>query len=86
MKLLLLEPDPHLGERLQQSLESEGFVVDVVGTLADARRTATEADYAAIVMDLLDPVRGPMRATGAAQAEEATLNASGPSDVEVWFG
>ena len=86
MRLLLLEPDPRLGRRLQQSLESDGFVVDVVGTLADARRTATEADYAAIVMDLLEPVRPPMRATGATEAEGAAIDAPGSSDIEVWFG
>lgn len=93
MRLLLVEPDTHLAERLQESLESEGYVVDLAGTLADARRTAAGADYAAIVMDLFETDRAPSapdgtRAPAASRAPAArtTPDESGSLDVEIWFG
>ena len=52
--LLLVEPDIHLAERLQESLESEGYIVDLVGSLAEARETVGAADYAAVLMDLYE--------------------------------
>jgi CheY-like chemotaxis protein len=87
MRLLLVEPDTRLAERLQESLESEGYVVDLVETLAEARETVGGADYAAVLMDLYEtpPALWPgdhRYGSGPRTADEAT---SSP-DTDIWFG
>lgn len=87
MRLLLVEPDAQLGERLQQSLESEGYLVDRVGSLAEARTSVIGAKYSAVLMDIHGPdssrsqVRHRMRADA-----ETTLEIVGSLDVDLWFG
>jgi CheY-like chemotaxis protein len=87
MRLLLVEPDTRLAERLQESLESEGYVVDLVETLAEARETVGGANYAAVLMDLHEtpPTLWPgdrRYGSGPRTADEA---ASSP-DTDIWFG
>jgi CheY-like chemotaxis protein len=87
MRLLLVEPDTHLAERLQESLESEGYIVDLVGSLAEARETVGAADYAAVLMDLYETQPAVLRADhrhgarlGSADDKTASL------DADIWFG
>jgi CheY-like chemotaxis protein len=87
MRLLLVEPDTRLAERLQESLESEGYIVDLVETLAEARETVGGADYAAVLMDLYErpPTLWPgdhRDGSGPGTADDAT---SSP-DTDIWFG
>ena len=87
MRLLLLEPDRHLAERLQESLESEGYVVDIVETPADARHSTAEGDVPAIATE--SPGSAPSPAT-ADQATVLDVRATTASplelDIEIWFG
>jgi DNA-binding response OmpR family regulator len=87
MRLLLVERNPHLAERLQESLESDGYVVDVVGSLADALPDGSRAHYAAILMDFLEPLRSPTAARISTEADKrTTTDRSRPHDEEIWFG
>jgi ActR/RegA family two-component response regulator len=71
MRLLLVEPDALLAERLQESLESEGYDVDLVETLSEARHTVNAIDYAAVLMDL---------------HLNSTVDEASSLDVDIWFG
>ena len=87
MRLLLVEPDPRLAGQLQESLESEGYVVDLVGSLAEARETVGAADYAAVLMDLYEtqPAALPgnhRHGSRLGSADDTTL----PLDADTWFG
>lgn len=86
MRLLLVEPDTHLAERLQESLESEGYIVDLVGSLSEARETVGAADYAAVLMDLYETepaVLGDDRhRTRSGSAGDTTSSL----DADTWFG
>jgi hypothetical protein len=87
MRLLLVEPDTRLAERLQESLESEGYVVDLVETLAEARETVGGADYAAVLMDLYETRPAPWPGghrygSGPRSADDATSSL----DTDTWFG
>jgi DNA-binding NtrC family response regulator len=87
MRLLLVEPDTDLAERLQESLESEGYVVDLVGSLAEARETVGGADYAAVLMDLYEtqPAALPgnhRHGSRLGSADDTTW----PLDADIWFG
>jgi len=87
MRLLLVEPDAFLAERLQESLESEGYEVDLVETLAQARATVHAADYAAVLMDLHDtqPALWPgdrRYRSGQRSAGDTTW----ALDADIWFG
>jgi hypothetical protein len=87
MRLLLVEPDPHLAERLRGSLESEGYVVDLVGTLAEARETVGVADYAAVLMDLYETQ--PAFSPGHDRLEpdlRSAADATSSLDTDIWFG
>ena len=87
MRLLLVEPDAFLAERLQESLESEGYEVDLVETLAQARATVQAADYAAVLMDLHDTQLalwpGDRRYRSARRSAGDTTSAL---DADIWFG
>ena len=52
MRLLLIEDDLNLAHQLQHNLEASGYIVDVSGTLSDARYMTNEISYDIIVMDL----------------------------------
>ena len=86
MRLLLVEPDAQLAERLRDSLESDGYLVDLVETLADARKSVIGVEYAAVLMDLYDPV-GPVRTASDRRARpEARADDPTALDVDLWFG
>ena len=87
MRLLLVEPDTSLAERLQESLESEGYDVDLVETLAEARATVGGADYAAVLMDLheIQPASLP-RLDPSARDRRAVGDTPSALDVDIWFG
>jgi CheY-like chemotaxis protein len=87
MRLLLVEPDTFLAERLQESLESEGYVVDLVGTLAEARATVGGADYAAVLMDLheMQPASRPRVDPSGPDLRPAGDTPSA-LDADIWFG
>ncbi len=52
MRVLLIEDDQRLTTALGESLRSEGYAVDVVGTAEDGRWMATEVPYDTIVLDV----------------------------------
>lgn len=52
MRLLLIEDDLNLAHQLQHNLEASGYIVDVSGTLSDARYMTNEISYDIIIMDL----------------------------------
>ncbi len=87
MRLLLVEPDADLAERLQESLESEGYVVDLVGSLAEARKTVGAGDYAAVLMDLYEtePAVLPRNHRHGPRLGSADDTTS-PLDADIWFG
>jgi len=87
MRLLLVEPGADLAERLQESLESEGYVVDLVGSLAEARETVGAADYAAVLMDLYETEpavlpRNHRHGSRLGSADDTTSSL----DADIWFG
>ena len=87
MRLLLVEPDPRLAGQLQESLESEGYVVDLVGSLAEARETVGAADYAAVLMDLYETEPAVLRGnhwhgSRLRSADDRTSSL----DADTWFG
>ena len=87
MRLLLVEPDAQLGERLQQSLESEGYLVDRVGSLAEARTSVIAARYSAVLMDIHGPDSSRSPGGDRVTADvETTLETVGSLDVDLWFG
>jgi CheY-like chemotaxis protein len=87
MRLLLVEPDTHLAERLQESLESEGYIVDLVGSLAEARETVGEADYAAVLMDLYETQPAVLRGDHRHGARlRSADNTTSSLDADIWFG
>jgi len=87
MRLLLVEPDTSLAERLQESLESEGYDVDLVETLAEARATVGGANYAAVLMDLheIQPASLPRPQPSGRDLRSADDTPSA-LDVDIWFG
>ena len=65
MRLLLVEDERRLADRLARGLREEGFAVDTVATAAAAREQAAGAEYDLILLDLglpdgsgLDLLRG----------------------------
>ena len=57
MRLLLVEDDAKLVRALRRGLEREGYAVDVSADGDDALQQATEADYDAVVLDVMLPGR-----------------------------
>ncbi|GMU65993.1 MAG: DNA-binding response regulator [Acidobacteriota bacterium] len=55
MRLLVVEDERRLADRVARGLREEGFAVDVAGDLAAARDRAIESDYDLAVLDLLLP-------------------------------
>lgn len=51
MRILLIEDDDVLSDGIVAGLSLEGFEVDAVGTLADARAVTT-GDYAGVILDI----------------------------------
>lgn len=51
MKILLVEDDPDLGPPLAARLGRDGFIVDHVATLGDAREAVLGARYRAVLLD-----------------------------------
>jgi hypothetical protein len=87
MRLLLLEPDRHLAERLQESLESDGYVVDILEAPNDTWRRTGEGDEAA------RGTESPDSAPPSSTADRPTVldvRSTGEQslalDIEIWFG
>ena len=57
MKILIVEDDPSLCERLSNDLSQRGYAVDVASNGVDAEHLGTEWPYDAIVLDLGLPQR-----------------------------
>ena len=55
MRLLVVEDERRLAERLGAGLREEGFAVDVAANLGNARDRAIESEYDVIVLDLKLP-------------------------------
>ncbi len=55
VRILLVEDDKHLAATVKRGLENEGYAVDVALDGIDGKWLATEADYDAIVLDILLP-------------------------------
>jgi two-component system, OmpR family, response regulator len=55
MRLLVVEDEPRLALLLKRGLEQQGYSADVTGDGAEALWLATEADYDAIVLDVMLP-------------------------------
>jgi two-component system, OmpR family, response regulator len=55
MRLLVVEDDPRLALLLKRGLEQQGYSADVAADGAEALWLATEADYDAIVLDVMLP-------------------------------
>ena len=52
MRLLVVEDEHRLAERLARGLREEGFAVDVAGTAETARRRGDGTDYDLVLLDL----------------------------------
>jgi two-component system OmpR family response regulator len=60
MRILLVEDEARLAEKVARGLREEGHVVDVCGTAADARRQVLDVAYDVVVLDwMLPDVDGP---------------------------
>jgi two-component system, OmpR family, response regulator len=55
MRLLVVEDEPRLALLLKRGLEQQGYSADVTGDGTEALWLATEADYDAIVLDVMLP-------------------------------
>lgn len=52
IKVLVLDDEPIVGERLKASLERDGFLCDAFTSSRDALRKLKEEDYDALITDL----------------------------------
>ena len=57
MRILLVEDDPALGERVRDELRRRGYAVDLVASGIDAQHLGSEQTYDAVVLDLGLPDR-----------------------------
>ena len=55
MPLLLIEDEEHIAFSLEYNLSEEGYEVDTVGTLADARQKLDERGYDIVILDVMLP-------------------------------
>ncbi len=55
MRLLLIEDDPEIVRVVRRGLEAEGFSIDVANSGSDGLWHAREAEFDAIILDLLMP-------------------------------
>jgi two-component system OmpR family response regulator len=55
MRVLLVEDDVKLVRALRRGLEREGYAVDVASTGGEALSQASDADYAALILDVMLP-------------------------------
>lgn len=55
MKVLLLEDDARLAALITRGLTRAGHVVDVAGTIAEARWTIAESEHAVYILDVMLP-------------------------------
>ena len=51
MRVLLVEDEPHLARLIRRNVTASGFLVDQVGSLADATEAAKLAPYALVLLD-----------------------------------
>jgi two-component system OmpR family response regulator len=70
MRLLVVEDEARLALLLKRGLEEQGYVVDVTGDGAEALWLATEADYGAIVLDVMLPGLDGLEVTRRLRASE----------------
>ena len=55
MRLLLVEDERRLAARLAAGLREEGFAVDTAGSLREAARLASDAEYDLVLLDWMLP-------------------------------
>jgi two-component system, OmpR family, copper resistance phosphate regulon response regulator CusR len=55
MRILVIEDEPQLGDRLKKGLEENGYAVDVASDSAEGRYLSAERDYALILLDVMLP-------------------------------
>ena len=55
MRLLVVEDEHRLADRLARGLREEGFAVDIASTTTQARDLAVETDYDLVLLDLKLP-------------------------------
>jgi DNA-binding response OmpR family regulator len=55
MRILVVEDEDRIADAVKRGLEAEGFAVDVAATGTDGLWLATEADYDAIILDIMLP-------------------------------
>lgn len=69
MRILLVDDEVRLADGVRRGLEAEGMVVDVAHDGAEGLRKATDADYDAIVLDVMMPVMSGYRVCQALRAD-----------------
>jgi two-component system OmpR family response regulator len=69
MRLLVAEDEARLALLLKRGFEQQGYCVDVTGDGAEAQWLATEADYDAIVLDVMLPSADGLEVTRRLRAE-----------------
>jgi DNA-binding response OmpR family regulator len=57
MRLLLIEDDPHLSQRLRSSLEMAGYAIDITASGVEGEFLGREFDYDVVILDLGLPDR-----------------------------
>ena len=70
MRLLVVEDEPAMADSIRRGLEAEGFAVDVAETGTDGLHLAREAEYDAIVLDLMLPGLNGFRVCQTLRAED----------------
>ncbi|RST53340.1 response regulator [Variovorax sp. DXTD-1] len=55
MRILVIESEPRLGDRLKKGLEENGYAVDVASGDAEGRSLCAERDYALVLLDVVLP-------------------------------
>lgn len=51
MRILIIEDERDIGQLLARHIAAQGFVVDVVASIQEARAAASLADYGLILLD-----------------------------------
>src|SRR3569832_1429084 len=86
MRLLVVEDDPLLRERLKKDLSQAGFAVDVADNGVDAEFMGQEEPYDAVVLDLGLPKRGGLDVAGLMLNEERQSVTSAAGEAVILTG
>ena len=70
MRILLVDDEVRLADGIRRGLEAEGMLVDVAHNGVDGLRMATDADYDAIVLDVMMPGMSGYRVCQALRADD----------------